>query len=67
MFSEASFILSTGGGGRQTPQDKDPSPLDRDAPLVLASSGGHSSGRYASYFNAFLFFVCLGKLWDFYL
>ena len=31
-----------------------------DTPLVLTSSGGHCSGRYASYWNEFLFarFIC---------
>ena len=49
MFSEASVILS--GGERQRP----PSPY-RD-PLVLTSSGGHCSSRYASYWDPFLLFL----------
>ena len=39
---------------RQTPPlEADPFPLDAD-PRVLTSSGGHCSGWYASYWNAFL-------------
>ena len=50
------------------PLDRDPTP-DRDTPpdrdpLVLTCSGGHRSGRYASYWNSCLFisnFEYLGK------
>ena len=87
MFSEASFILFTGGGtptpalrdrptpsGGQTPLlrhtfllEADPlwkqiQPLEADLlPLVLTSSGGHCSSRYASYWNAFLFYIEINK------
>ena len=49
MFSEASVILST---GREVGY---PLPPEADHPsLLLTSSGSHCSGRYASYWNAFL-------------
>ena len=43
----------------QRPPDRDPlSPLDRDPSTpVLTSSGGYCSGRYASYWTAFLLVV----------
>ena len=56
MFSEASVCPQGGlppiwglpaGGESAQPQPPNPSP-------VLTSSGGHCSGRYASYWNAFL-------------
>ena len=47
MFSEASVILST---GREVAY---PLPPEADLPL-LTSSGSHCSGRYASYWDAFL-------------
>ena len=64
----ASAILFTGSGGglppdrdspRQTPPNREThwtetSRTDRDTP-VLTSSGGHRSGRYASYWNANVF------------
>ena len=69
MFSEASVILSTGGcmmslhawlpgpmflPGVWWKGSKGSSEVKGQAPLVLTSSGGHCSGRYASYWNAFL-------------
>ena len=58
MFSQASVILFTGGGvypsmhwGRHPPADTPPL-ADTLPPL-----DGHCSGRYASYWNAFLFSV----------
>ena len=59
MFSEACVSNSDHGGkGYNVPSmvmvpgggDK-----GEGIPLVLTSSGGHISGRYASYWNAFLF------------
>ena len=61
--------VSTGGlcpsRGRGKPPPRlegDPRPMDRDAPLVLTSSGGHCSGRYACYWNAFLSFTTVHHL-----
>ena len=44
------------GLNRPPPRDADPPPGGR--PPSVTSSGGHCSGRYASYWNTFLF-VCL--------
>ena len=68
MFSQVSVILSTVGfwqtppGQTLTPPQSDTTswadtpqadiPLDRHAP---AQADGYCSGRYASYWNAFLF------------
>ena len=45
---------------RENPLDGDPPlegyPQDRDLPFVLTSSGGHQSGQYSSYWNAFLIY-----------
>ena len=46
MFSEASVSHSVHGEGLHP---------EGGLPPVLTSSGGHCSGRYASYWNAFLF------------
>ena len=69
MFSIAFVCPGEGGEGdnpgkrppgqrpppdRGPPLDRNPSP-ERDPP-GLTSSGGHCSGRYASYWNAFLFY-----------
>ena len=54
MFSEASACSHGGGGGRGGGVGETPFSGDRLLPPVLASSGGHYSGRYASYWNAFL-------------
>ena len=40
-----------------TPYSGGRPPLEVD-PLVLTSSGGHCSGRYTSYWNAFLLCLC---------
>ena len=53
MFSEASVSQSVHRVGRVPPWRQ--TPLCRQAPVVLTSSGNHCSGRYASYWNAFLF------------
>ena len=66
MFSEASVILSTGRGmvslsvWYHVPSRMGGLPQVGEwvIPLVLTSSGEHCSGRYASYWNAFLFFLC---------
>ena len=47
MFSQASVILSGGVIHPPVPPWQTPQPR-----------GGHCSGRYASYWNAFLFFCC---------
>ena len=53
MFSEACGSHSVhGGGGEQTLSGGRSPSLEADP---LTSSGGHYSGRYASYRNAFLF------------
>ena len=65
MFSEASVILSTGRGmvslsvWYHVPSRMGGLPQVGEwvTPLVLTSSGGHCSGRYVSYWNAFLFFL----------
>ena len=46
MFLHVSVILSMGGWQADTPLRQTPSPRD-----------GHSSGQYASYWNAFLFWL----------
>ena len=51
---------------RDLPLDRDPLP-SRQRPPGLTSSGGHCSGLYASYWNAFLFFhicACYGAFYD---
>ena len=50
MFSdsEASVILFTGGSASR-------GVCLQDGYVVLISSGGHRSGRYASYWNTFFF------------
>ena len=53
MFLEASVSQSVHRVGRVPPWRQ--TPLCRQTPVVLTSSGGHCSGRYASYWNAFLF------------
>ena len=64
MFSEASVNHSVHRAGSlpdgdpipsgwRSPGWRPPSPLDGDPPLLLTSSGGHCSGRYAFYWNAF--------------
>ena len=65
MFLHVSVILSTGGDGRQTPPGKTP-PRQTHTPWAdPPAKDGHCSGRYASYWNAFLFsfanitFLCL--------
>ena len=51
MFLHASVILSTGGGWQSdTHPSRHPHPTGRQTP----SRDGHCSGRYASYWNAFL-------------
>ena len=51
--------------GKPPPVGRPPSPLDRptcrQTPPVLTSSGGRYSGRYASYWKAFLFISMLTK------
>ena len=63
MFSEASVSHSHsvhgGGGGVVSEREGLPSGGSGYALLVLTSSGGHCSGRYASFPNAFLFFVLI--------
>ena len=49
MFSQASVILSTVGGGCAWQRG------------VRGRRDGHCSGRYASYWNAFLLLICLYK------
>ena len=51
MFSEACVIHSVHRGVRAEPPG--------GSPLVLTSSGGHCSSWYASYWNVFLFYVCI--------
>ena len=50
-------------GQRSSPRQRPPSgqrpPLDRDLAPGLTSSGSHCSGRYTSYWNAFLFSNCI--------
>ena len=59
MFSEASVSLHIitscpqGVGGGVQPMGDGGLPN----PVVVTSSGGHGSGRYASYWNAFLFLL----------
>ena len=59
MFSEASVSHSVHwlGGGGQTPQQtpSQQTPWRLTPVPVVTSSGGHCSGRYVSYWNAFLF------------
>ena len=64
MFSDASVILFTGGDyvfkgrlvskERGLPQEGNLPPGGVCPPSVLTSSGSNCSGRYASYWNAFL-------------
>ena len=65
MFSEACDILFIVGGGRiGGPASEGGLHLGRvgsasrgvgQTPPIVTSSGGHCSGRHASYWNAFLF------------
>ena len=60
MFSEASVSHSVQGGGGGLPRKEGSASRGSGYPLlVLTSSGGHCRGRYASYSNAFLFFVLI--------
>ena len=68
MFSEASVILSTGRGGRETetPLDRDPhldrDPLpDRDLSYWHLAAAAAAVVRYASHWKAFLLII-LSKL-----
>ena len=50
-------VCRRGGGGgvrADLPLEADLLPPEADPPQVLTSSGGHFSGRYTSYWNAFL-------------
>ena len=70
MFFLASVILFTGWGGSLCPggilPDRDSPgqrpPLDRYPPRQRPSPLTVKSGRYASYWNAFLFYNCAGQL-----
>ena len=55
MFSKAS--ARSRGGRAHLPGGRPPG----GRPLALTSSGGHCSGQYASYWNAFLFIECFPK------
>ena len=60
MFSQASIILFTGGVW-QTPPRAD-TPLPRQTPPwedTPSPADGYCSGRYASYWNAFLLTIVL--------
>ena len=68
MFLHLS-VLSSGFG--RPPEGRPPLPRQiplrqipcRQPPLVLTSNGGHCRGRYASYWNAFLFGLKLDSRW----
>ena len=61
-FSQASVILSTGGGLYTSQPDTNPldrHPLRQTSPRQTPSPGDdHCSGRYASCWNAFSFISC---------
>ena len=57
MFSQASVILSTGRGGVHPPW-ADTTPRQTPSP----TQDSHCSGRYASYWNAFMFSINLLSL-----
>ena len=73
MFSEGFVCPQWGRGlGRLPPLDRPrrigqtqsrqtPSRQTSQEPPVLTSCGGHCSGRYASYWNAYLFGIVLGN------
>ena len=55
IFLHLSVILFTGGSGRHPRED---TPLGRHPPgTPPPPADGHYSGRYVSYWNAFLFFM----------
>ena len=68
MFSQA--YVCPGGRADPPPPKADPpwwqTPHPwRKTPLVLTSSGGHCSGRYISYWNAFLYYKTLSEpIWN---
>ena len=51
------------GGGGLPPEGGGLPPGGSGNPLVLTSSDGHCSDRYASYWNAFLFYYRFISLW----
>ena len=58
MFSQL-FAQEASPLWKETP----PAWTDTPLPPVLTSSGGHCSGRYASYCNVFLFNICMLQQW----
>ena len=52
-------VGSLGGLETDTPLEVDTPEADTS---ILISTGGHCSGRYTSYWNAFLFYHCLQKI-----
>ena len=57
MFSQASVIMSTGGGGVSVRHPRADTPRQTPPWAAIPPADGYYCGRYASYWNAFLSLV----------